>query len=303
VIRRWPGSIANAALLATTWLFVTALVPTPGQASFDLPPIPEDGHFIQDHANLLEAETMDRVGDVQRIAYEDHDTALVVVTIRSKADHGAGGWGISALAHSWFNRWEIGKTGAEGELHNKGILLLISRDDRRARIELGGDWGRRWDGHARQIMERAIIPEFEIYDYDAGTLAGVEALGEMARIGPDGSIPSRVGSIWDNMDQSPLMTTPLPLWAVLFLGLAGVAALGLAFLLPKNRKVLLITGSTLLGIALLLWVVLVLAALFYGAKAAESGGTGGDAGGGFSAGGGGFGGGGSSGGGGASGGW
>lgn len=299
-----PGTVLAGALALLVWC-----AHAPASSGLELPPIPEDGYFVQDYASLLDAPTLEQIEPIQRIAYQEHDTALVVVTIRSMADYGGEGWHINHFAREWFDQWEIGKTDRHGRLYNKGILLLVSRSDRLARIELGAEWGRRWDSHAARIMDQAIIPEYKVYDFNAGTLAGVDALAHMAELGPHGDPPTRVGSIWDNLDESPWALTPFSLGTVVLLFSCGVVLLILAWMAPKQRKILLIAGLGLITAAIVLWVLIGLAALFFMARdagnAGDDGGFGGGlgAGGGFSAGGGGFGGGGFGGGGGATGGF
>ncbi|GIT29587.1 MAG: hypothetical protein Ct9H300mP1_16330 [Planctomycetaceae bacterium] len=73
---------------------------------------------------------------------------------------------------------------------NKGVLLLISAATERARIELGGEWGRDWDAHAATIMNQSIIPRFKQKDFPRGILAGVKGLSEMTLNDPKSSAPS-----------------------------------------------------------------------------------------------------------------
>jgi uncharacterized protein len=60
-------------------------------------------------------------------------------------------------------------------------LLLVSKGDRKARIELGAGWGRREDELCRQIMDEQIVSRFRDGRYSEGILAGVESLDKMAR--------------------------------------------------------------------------------------------------------------------------
>jgi uncharacterized protein len=92
-----------------------------------------------------------------------------------------------------FDQWGIGLASLEGQEWNTGILLLISRDDRKARIELGGGWGRREDELCRQIMDNLIIPEFKQGRFSEGIVSGVEGLDKMAR---KLELPSRPRPWW-----------------------------------------------------------------------------------------------------------
>ncbi|MER3523066.1 MAG: hypothetical protein C4326_03125 [Ignavibacteria bacterium] len=60
---------------------------------------------------------------------------------------------------------------------DNGVLLLIAKDDRQMRIEVGyGLEGVLPDGLCGQIIRREIVPHFQNGDYFAGITAGVEAI-------------------------------------------------------------------------------------------------------------------------------
>lgn len=267
---------------------------SPSHAALGLPPIPEDGHFIQDYADIIPPAIQSQIGPIQQEAFEQHDTPIVIVTIGSMAEYGGAGYSIERFATEWFDQWEIGKRDEEGELINQGILLLISLGDREARIELGADWGDRWDDHAARIMNRAILPEFRDGNYGQGALSASAAFLEMAELGPQASPPRGLTRLLEGLDDEPLPTTPLPLWGIGLAILVGIGLIVASFFFPEHRKMLLIAGIAIIVGALILWVLLAILALVMRGQ--------GGSGGGFSSGGG-FGTGGFSGGGGASGSW
>lgn len=266
-------------------------------AALELPPIPEDENFVQDLAAMLPRDAETAIGRLQKEAFESHQTPIVVVTIESMAEYGGAGYSIERFAAEWFNHWQIGTRGEAGELINQGILLLVSKGDREARIELGADWGRKWDKHCARIMDGRIVARFKRGDFAEGIVAGVEALKEMAALGPEADPPGALGDFMsESMKEKPLATSPLPKWGIGLMLLAGVAMIVMSFFLPQHRKWLLIGGFGLIGAALLFWIIAAIVAIFMRSKYGGS-----SSGGGFS--GGGFGSGGFSGGGGASGSW
>ncbi len=101
-----------------------------------IPPAPTADDLVRDTVGLIQNEDLDHICQVQRSAYETHDTPIVVVTIGKVPS----GEDIESLAMQWFNEWEIGKRKPNGQLVNQGILLLVAVVDRKARIELGADW-------------------------------------------------------------------------------------------------------------------------------------------------------------------
>lgn len=68
--------------------------------------------------------------------------------------------------------WGLGRKGVDD-----GILLLVAKDDRTVRIEVGyGLEGVIPDAVAKRIIEEVIVPRFRAEDYYGGLDAGVETL-------------------------------------------------------------------------------------------------------------------------------
>jgi uncharacterized protein len=106
----------------------------------------------------------------------DEHVALIVVTLPSLSSYGAAGDDIEGYARALFDKWGIGS--AE---RNYGMLLLVARGDRKARIELGSSWSAQHNAQSAQIMNSIIVPAFRGENYSAGIVAGVKALDAMAR--------------------------------------------------------------------------------------------------------------------------
>jgi len=146
----------------------------------DLEP-PGDREFIRDFAGLLDSDSEEHIRKLCDSLLTDKATPIIVITIESMAKHGGEDMRIETFATLLFDQWRIGHA-TLGKLEwNTGILLLVSRDDRKARIELGGGWGRREDALCRQIMDEHIIFRFKQGQFSEGIVAGVEALDKMGR--------------------------------------------------------------------------------------------------------------------------
>ncbi|HHM12867.1 MAG TPA: TPM domain-containing protein [Planctomycetaceae bacterium] len=267
------------------WLFLV-LSSIAGMAQTDIPLAPTADDLVRDTVLLIQKDDLDHIRQVQRSAYDTHDTPIVVVTIAKVPP----GEDIESLAMQWFNEWEIGKRKPNGQLVNQGILLLVAVVDRKARIELGADWGRRWDDHAQQIMDEVIIPQFRKGKYSKGIRAGVDALAAMAAMGPDGR-PGRRRSLSGILRSKPdPLISPLPVWGSLLMGAAGVALLIFGLRDYKKYRTVIIIGGFLLAGAIVFWMTLFAIGVIFGggrSRGSSYGGfSGGSFGGGFSGGGG-----------------
>jgi uncharacterized protein len=159
----------------------------------------------------------------------------------------------------------------------------------------GADWGRRFDGYAKRIMDNEMVPHFKSGDYGKGLIAALEKLSAMAIAGP-GADPPQPGITERLVNNPGNSSNPIakkfgPGILILMI-VAGMACFVAAWFFPQYRKLLIITGIVMIALAVLFWIVV--AILFIWGKATETI-TGRGGGGGFS--------GGSSGGGGASGSW
>jgi uncharacterized protein len=198
---------------------------------------PGPREFVVDRANLLSAADKQRIQEICDKLLTDKATPIIVVTINSMASHNGAGMGIESFATLLFNQWGIGVKELNGQTWNTGILLLVSKNDRKSRIELGGYWRRDQDALAQQIMNEQMVPRFKQGDFSGGILAGVESLDKMAR-----------GL------QLPKAATPPPPWWV-YPVMLGVIALAIFTVVSLIRR-----GSS--GWAWLLWAA-VFAAVGY----------------------------------------
>lgn len=144
--------------------------------ALEFPDKPPNEHFYIDQADLISSDTGLKIDQIARQLLIDEQVALFVVIIPSLASYDATGYSIEGYAADLFDEWGIGS-----DDRNYGMLLLISKGDRKARIELGADWDREFDRDAKQVMDTLIIPAFKNNDFDLGIVQGVEGMNAMAR--------------------------------------------------------------------------------------------------------------------------
>jgi uncharacterized protein len=142
---------------------------------------PGDREFVLDVAGLLNPAQTQQIRELAERLLDDAAVPLIVVTLERKGDYGGGSMSIEEFARQLYDQWGIGHMTLDDTQYNRGILLLVARSDREARIELGGGYGRRMDKDAAWIMDNRIIPRFRADDYGAGIVAGSVALAQMAR--------------------------------------------------------------------------------------------------------------------------
>jgi uncharacterized protein len=142
---------------------------------------PGDREFVRDLANLITEADEQAIREQADKLLSDKATPIIVVTIDSMSAHGGAGLRIETFARLLFDQWGIGQAKLGKTDWNTGILLLVSKNDRQARIELGAGWKREKDALCRQIMDDLIIPHFKRGEFSAGIVAGVDALDKMAR--------------------------------------------------------------------------------------------------------------------------
>ncbi len=124
--------------------------------------------YVSDFANILKPETVTQVNTVLTNFEANTGNEIAVVTIPTLENT----YTIESYATELFEKWGIGK-----EKEDNGVLLLISRDTRELRIEVGyGLEGELTDLESKIIIDEIITPAFRLGDYDKGVVEGVSAI-------------------------------------------------------------------------------------------------------------------------------
>src|SRR5262245_29272210 len=164
--------------LAVLMVGLLGAVPLPGTgpAQVVFPAAPAPGRFVVDEARLIvplhQVDIESLAGELKR----EHGYPVTVVTIRSLAAHGATGYTIERYAAEMLKGWP-----PDAERQSYGLTLLVSANDRLARIELGSAWRGVHDGRAREIMDHLILPAFRRGQLSEGILAAVKGFDAMGR--------------------------------------------------------------------------------------------------------------------------
>lgn len=133
----------------------------------DIPPKPTNSIYVQDYAQVLTAEDKSKLNQWGKSLEAQTKAQIVVVTIKS-----LDGEAIENYALQLFRSWGIG----DKEMNN-GVLMLVSVEDRKSKIEVGyGLEGALPDGKTGEIQDKYMLPYFREGNYSTGILNGYASL-------------------------------------------------------------------------------------------------------------------------------
>ena len=156
-----PGT-RNALVVWCTLLLVTLIIPIAGATE-----VPYLSGRVNDTAELLSAGTEQELEALLASHEDSTSNQLVILTITSLEGDAIEEYSIRVV-----DTWKLGQKGKDN-----GVLLLVAKDDRQVRIEVGrGLEGELTDALCAQIIRREIVPNFKGGDYDRGVRAGVDAI-------------------------------------------------------------------------------------------------------------------------------
>jgi uncharacterized protein len=148
--------------LGSLFLLILSLVSL--AVALDVPPL---GGRINDLAGMITADAAKRLEEGLRRFETETGHQIAVLTIPSLEGEDLEGFSIRVA-----ETWKIGQKGFDN-----GAILLIARDDRKLRIEVGyGLEGVLPDAIASRIINEVMVPRFRANDYSGGIEAGVNAI-------------------------------------------------------------------------------------------------------------------------------
>ena len=122
---------------------------------------------VNDYAELLSPATEASLESVLKSLESSDSTQIVVLTIGSLQ-----GDSLEEFSLRVVEDWKIGQQGLDN-----GVLLLVARDDRKIRIEVGyGLEGKLTDMTAGRIIRNVMGPRFKQGDFNQGIIDGIGAI-------------------------------------------------------------------------------------------------------------------------------
>lgn len=180
---------------------------------------------VVDNANIIDAASeavlVEKLAAFERKASDQ----IVVATVGT-----LNGQDIESYANGLFREWKLGYGGT-----NNGILLLIAKDDRKMRIEVGyGLEGTLTDLHSSLIINNVLVPAFRAGNFSGGIAQATDDIISVLEGNPEeltDRFKRNEDSIGDGFDVDPVLIVFLLIWGTMFFG--GFA---LAFLAPIFGK-------------------------------------------------------------------
>jgi uncharacterized protein len=127
---------------------------------------------VNDYAGLLSPGTRQELERFLAAFQRSDSTQIAILTIPSLEGEDLEGYSVRVAAS-----WGVGQQGKDN-----GALLLVAKEERAVRIEVGyGLEDRLTDLLAGRIVDQEIVPRFKTGDFDGGVKAGVQAMADAVR--------------------------------------------------------------------------------------------------------------------------
>lgn len=186
---RFRNFIASGPLLALLLLSCAATAQVPSAGNIE---IPELTGRVVDQAEMVEAQTETRLTQMLAAHEEATGEQVVVVTVPDLQ-----GRSIEEFGVDLGRAWGIGQADED-----TGALLIVSRDDRKMRIEVGyGLEGRLTDAQSSAIINGIITPAFRAGNFDQGIAEGAAAMVQV--LGGDPLLTSSGRPVTADDDKPP----------------------------------------------------------------------------------------------------
>ncbi len=148
-------------------LAISAMVATAGALE-----VPYLSGRVNDQAAMLDDAFEGQLEERLRVLEEETGAQVAVLTISSLEGDPIEDFSIRVV-----ETWKLGREGVDD-----GVLVLVARDDRRMRIEVGyGLEGALTDAQAGRIIDGLMTPRFREGDFAGGVGAAVDAISAAVR--------------------------------------------------------------------------------------------------------------------------
>lgn len=168
--------VAPAAIAPLRFASAATLLAAPAASAAQAGNVPANDGWVTDLAGMLTAQQEHDL-EASMEAYKrgsGHDIALLTVP-------SLGGASLEEFSLAVAREWKLGDP-----KRNDGALLLVARDERKLRIEVGdGLEGSLTDARCARIIRDTLTPFFRAGKFDEGLAAGIAAIQQAAGGAPE----------------------------------------------------------------------------------------------------------------------
>jgi uncharacterized protein len=151
-------------MLRASVVFLIGLLLLLGTAFADPIAVPALTARVTDQTGTLDATQMQSLEATLAAFEQAKGSQIAVLIVPTTGDETIEEYSIRVT-----DQWKLGRKGIDD-----GVLLLVAKNDRKARIEVGkGLEGVIPDAIANRIIDEDIAPRFKLGDFDGGLQAGV----------------------------------------------------------------------------------------------------------------------------------
>jgi uncharacterized protein len=162
---------------------------------------------VSDFASLMSEQARASLETVCRSLLDKTGVSCVFATVADLE-----GNDINDLATKLFQKWGVGKKGVD-----EGVLVLVSVNDRRIRIETGyGSEGYLTDAQAARIIRDIMQPAFAHQQWDEGFLGAMAAIVSLAATAHNASPSEIMGNVIDVAPAQPVRPMKMNIFGILF---------------------------------------------------------------------------------------
>lgn len=169
---RWRSSVISLVGLLSSVVLIGCLLSNTAFAKLEVPAAPPLERPIIDQTESLANEDIDRIAQLINAERQKKSFQIGVLMIPTLGSDDS----LEEYSLKVARQWGVGD-----KKKSNGVLLLIAKNDRKMRIEVGnGMEGSLTDARASQIIRNTIAPKFRSGDYAGGVEAGVKRIIDAA---------------------------------------------------------------------------------------------------------------------------
>lgn len=130
-----------------------------------------ESEYVNDFAQVIDKRTHQTL---KKMLYEieySSGVEIAVVTIDSFGTYKTSAKTWEGFSTGLFNNWGIGNLP-----ENNGVLIMISKNDRKIRIELGAGYSVHYNDIMKTIIKNDITPWLKMGDYNLGIMMGAQSV-------------------------------------------------------------------------------------------------------------------------------